>query len=212
VQLTSFGGPVTDHPSWSPDGKSIAFHSRPEGQAEIYVTGSEGGRLRRLTEEAAEDVLPNWSRDGRRIYFGSRRTGIHEIWKVPPEGGAAVQVTKNGGLAAKESPDGTFLYYTKQRNNTDLWRMPLAGGPESKVATSLFYLSFGVGEAGVYVITEDTNQGALTLLAAGSGVPRSIAQLGPRCTSVNVAPDGRSVLYAQHQSGGLDLMLVDNFR
>ncbi|MEK7404683.1 MAG: hypothetical protein AAB225_06205, partial [Acidobacteriota bacterium] len=44
MQLTSFGGPVTDHADWSPDGTRIAFHSRPEGRAEIYVIGSEGGR------------------------------------------------------------------------------------------------------------------------------------------------------------------------
>jgi Tol biopolymer transport system component/tRNA A-37 threonylcarbamoyl transferase component Bud32 len=213
VQLTSFAGPVTDHPSWSPDGKSIAFHSRPDGQAEIYVIGSDGGRPRRLTQEPAEDVLPSWSHDGLWIYFGSKRTGRHEIWKVSPAGGAAVQVTMNGGLAAEESPDGRYLYYTKQRNETELWREPLGGGPESKVAESLFYLNFATAEAGVYVGLGGQNASVeLALLEPGATAPRRITQLGLRVTSLAVSPDGRSLLYAQYQPGGRDLMLVGNFR
>ena len=47
---------MADHPTWSPDGKRIAFHSRPEGQAEVYVINAEGGQPQRLTEEPAEDV------------------------------------------------------------------------------------------------------------------------------------------------------------
>jgi Tol biopolymer transport system component len=140
VQLTSFGGPVTDRPAWSPDGKKIAFHSRPEGQAEIYLIDSDGGQPRRMTHDPAEDVLPSWSRDGRWIYFGSRRTGQHQIWKVPAGGGPATQVTQNGGITALESPDGQFLYYTKQRGASSLWKAPTTGGPEVKVAGPLFYL------------------------------------------------------------------------
>ena len=214
MQLTTFAGPVTDHPSWSPDGKSIAFHSRPDGQAEIYVIGSEGGRPRRLTQEPAEDVLPSWSHDGSRIYFGSKRTGRHEIWKVSPAGGAAVQVTKNGGLAAAESPDGRYLYYTKQRNETELWSAPLDGGADKKGRRLPFYLNFATAGAGVYVGLGGPNTGIeLALLAScGASAPRRITQLGLRVTSLAVSPDGQSLLYAQYQPGGRDLMLVENFR
>src|SRR6185369_14760105 len=58
--LTSFGGPVTGSPAWSPDGERIAFDSRAEGRPHIYVVPSAGGRPQRITETLAENYLPNW--------------------------------------------------------------------------------------------------------------------------------------------------------
>ena len=36
-------------PVWSPDGKRIAFTSERDGNAEIYVMGSDGSQQTRLT-------------------------------------------------------------------------------------------------------------------------------------------------------------------
>ena len=60
-------------------------------------------------------MAPSWSRDGKWVYFTSKRTGRYEVWKVSAEGGKAVPVTRNGGGAAFESPDGKSIYYTERR-------------------------------------------------------------------------------------------------
>jgi hypothetical protein len=44
---------------------------------------------------------------------------------LPANGGEAIQVTRDGGFAPIESPDGKFLYYTKALADTSLWKMPL---------------------------------------------------------------------------------------
>jgi Tol biopolymer transport system component/DNA-binding winged helix-turn-helix (wHTH) protein len=80
MQLVERGPHLTGTPRWSPDGRWIAFDSRSsdsgkEGNADIYVTGAEGGQPRRLTAEVSEDVAPSWSRDGKWVYFGSTRSG-----------------------------------------------------------------------------------------------------------------------------------------
>ena len=67
-------------PSWSPDGRHIAFVSNREGNYEIYVMGSDGSNPRRLTDHPAEDRSPSWSPDGRHIAFDSNRDGDWEIY------------------------------------------------------------------------------------------------------------------------------------
>ena len=115
VQLTSFRGASVIFPRWSPDGGHIAFASDAEGDGEfhIWVTSANGGKPRRMTTDPANDGNPSWSRDGQWIYFDSHRTGEQQVWKIPDGGGDAIQVTRDGGFAALESPDGKFIYYTK---------------------------------------------------------------------------------------------------
>ena len=81
-----------------------------------------GGLPRRLTLEASLDAVPSWSGDGRWVYFGSNRAGGLQVWKVPADGGPAIQVTRNGGFAAFESPDGKPALLREIRRGGDLDR------------------------------------------------------------------------------------------
>lgn len=84
VKIASFQGYTARSPRWSPTGTRIAFESSPFGHADIFIVGAQGlPRPVRLTEEAAENVLPTWSQDERWIYFASNRTGRFEVWKAP---------------------------------------------------------------------------------------------------------------------------------
>jgi hypothetical protein len=49
------------------------------------------------------------------------------VWKIPANGGGQVQVTRKGGFAPLESPDGKFLYYTKALSATSVWKVPVGG-------------------------------------------------------------------------------------
>ena len=61
------------NPSWSPDGRSIAFTSdrdhSPGGNAEVYVIDADGSGERRLTHGNLGAFDPEWSPDGRKIAF-----------------------------------------------------------------------------------------------------------------------------------------------
>jgi dipeptidyl aminopeptidase/acylaminoacyl peptidase len=57
------------HPTWSPDGKWLAFESNRGGDFQVYVIPADGGEARKLTTIATEATQPVWSPDGKHIAF-----------------------------------------------------------------------------------------------------------------------------------------------
>ncbi len=86
--------PVSDStPSWSPDGKQIAFTSYRDGNHEIYVMNADGTQPTRLTDHPAQDVSPSWSPDGNYIAFVSARDGDYEIYVMNADGTNLLRLT-----------------------------------------------------------------------------------------------------------------------
>jgi len=79
VRVTEFGGPLVGYANWSADGQRLIFYARPDGQADVFEKPVAGGKVRRLTDDPADDTMPCYSRDGAWIYFSSSRSGQVEI-------------------------------------------------------------------------------------------------------------------------------------
>lgn len=215
IQLTSFGAPNTGTPRWSPDGRQIAFDSRKEGHADIYVINAEGGSARRLTTEPFENNVPSWSRDGRWIYFASNRTGTGQIWKMPAQGGQAAQVTKQGGFAAHESTDGTFLYYIKAATGP-IWRMPAEGGEETRILDrKIAWSHWRVVEKGIYFLDWSATPPEIDFFDFVTHHVKQIATVDKAkgiWGGFSVSPDDRWMLFARVDQMDREIMLVENFR
>jgi Tol biopolymer transport system component len=48
-------------PSWSPDGRKIAFTTKRDGNFEVYVMNADGSEQQNLTRNPAPDRSPIWS-------------------------------------------------------------------------------------------------------------------------------------------------------
>ncbi|MCS7065291.1 MAG: S9 family peptidase [Fimbriimonadales bacterium] len=140
-QLTTDPAYEEYSPTWSPDGKSIAFLSnrRPDpdndpDRIDIWVVPAEGGAIRRVETPEGPKYLLRWSPDGRYLaYLGHPYPDdpyprCNHLWRVSPEGGDAVNLTPHldnligvatltdvrefgGGGALYWSADGQFLYF-----------------------------------------------------------------------------------------------------
>jgi dipeptidyl aminopeptidase/acylaminoacyl peptidase len=102
-------------PSWSPDGRLIAYSRwTPGGFRDIHLYDVAARTDRALWVDRAMDVDPRFSPDGRYLVFSSDRTGIYNVYAYELDGGRLYQVTNvlSGAFQPALSPDGKRLVYT----------------------------------------------------------------------------------------------------
>ncbi len=93
--LISRGGHA-DSPSWSPDGRYIAFTYGGAGSFQIFIADVASGQLLQVTSQGRNES-PTWSPDGRHLAFQSNRSGRWEIWQMHIDGTGQRQISKGGG-------------------------------------------------------------------------------------------------------------------
>jgi TolB protein len=60
LQQLTFAG-INEDPTWSPDGRHIAFSSTRNGRRDIFVMHADGTEQKRLTNNGYDNYLPDWS-------------------------------------------------------------------------------------------------------------------------------------------------------
>jgi Tol biopolymer transport system component len=103
-------------PTWSRDGRRIAFWSTRLGQPRIFVMDASGQNARALTSAPAPSAQPSWSPDGTRIAFVSGSTSQLEVMNA--DGKGAHRLTSSPLQVVKESspawsPDGRWIAYVE---------------------------------------------------------------------------------------------------
>ena len=103
-------------PTWSADGKSIAFISNMSGRNNIWVVPAEGGFPTQLTVSDQRQSGITWSPDGKWIAYQSDSDGDEQwdIFLVSLKTGKVVNLTQTREIAETNptwSPDGRYLAY-----------------------------------------------------------------------------------------------------
>lgn len=105
-------------PSWSPDGRSLAFTSDRDGNKNIYLADFDGSNQRALTANSANEDNAAWSPDGTQLTFyaedGRDRANLFVINR---DGSARTKITnfKGRNTTPRWSPDGKRIAYSTNR-------------------------------------------------------------------------------------------------
>lgn len=125
-------------PSWSPDGRRLAFASKRSGSFDIYVMDADGEGTRRLTSTKKDDSHPSWSPDGRQIAFAR---GPGDIYVMNADGSGARRISHPTVEEAEPawSPDGKWIAYARRTPGTPIREVWIVrpDGTESHAVTSL---------------------------------------------------------------------------
>ena len=161
-------------PTWSPDGKSIAFISNMSGRNNLWVVPAEGGFPTQLTVSDQRQMAATWSPDGKWIGYQSDYDGDEQwdIFLVSPKTGKVVNVTQTREVAEMSpawSPDGRYLAYEVK--------------PKTSAAVEIDVYDMVMRE--VKHIT--------------SGTPQDKGNYAPMWSN-----DGKSIVYTQTQAKGTD--------
>ncbi|MGH9151892.1 MAG: hypothetical protein ACRD03_05760 [Acidimicrobiales bacterium] len=143
--LTDFPGRDGD-PSWSPDGRTIAFESFRSGGSEVWTMNADGTGLTQLTFNGpAEDRGTSWSPDGSRIAYhttefpaGAGHSSF-EIMTMNADGTDKVRLTDNlvQDSLPSWSPDGTMIAFNSFRDGDhEIYVMGADGSNPTRLTSS----------------------------------------------------------------------------
>jgi Tol biopolymer transport system component len=138
-------GEITD-PTWSPDGRQIAFSAIVGGVTDLYVHDLRSGATRRLTNDAFADLQPSWAPDGRQVAFvtdrfstrlENLRAGNYRLASIDPASGdirplPSFEEGKN--IDPDWSADGASLFFVSDRSGiSNVYRLDVAAGTTTQV-------------------------------------------------------------------------------
>ena len=178
-------------PTWSPDGRKLAFVSDRDGfvsvyTPEIHVVNVDGSGQRNLTRNPASDSDPVWSPDGRKITFVRN----FEIYVMNADGSGQTNLTRNPAhdFAPAWSPDGQRIVFERRLARRQYGACPGCGG------ATIFE---------VHVMNAD-GSGPRRLTRNAGQVHEGAIGARPRWS-----PDGRQIAFVSGRDGNADIYVMN---
>ena len=188
-------------PSWSPDGRQLAYVSFEKKSAEIYIQEVATGSRRKLASFKGINGAPAWSPDGRQLALTLSRDGNPEIYIMDAASGALRRLTNRAAIDTEPAwtPDGRSIIFTSDRGGSpQLYRVSVSGGKAERLTFEGKYnAGADISPDGRKIAMVHGNGGnyRIAVLDLDSGLLRVLTD-GPLDESPSFSPNGSMIIYA----------------
>ena len=202
------GEPIIS-PSWSPDGKKVAYVSFEDRKPVIYVHELATGRRIALSNQKGNNSAPAWSPDGRKLAISLSKDGNTQIYSINADGTGLQRLTRGNTIDTEPqySADGRYIYFTSDRGgNPQIYRMSAEGEQAEGVRRVTYKQGFvtspRISPDGKYLAYIANIGGAyrLYILNLATGDAQALTD-GASDESPSFAANGRYVLYSTKVNG-----------
>lgn len=196
-------------PSWSPDGKKVAYVSFEDRKPVIYVHELATGRRIALSNQKGNNSAPAWSPDGKKLAISLSKDGNTQIYSINADGTGLNRLTRGNTIDTEPqySADGRYIYFTSDRGgNPQIYRMSSEGeqieGAKRVTFKQGFVTSPRISPDGKYLAYIANIGGAyrLYILNLATGDAQALTD-GSSDESPSFAANGRYVLYSTKAGG-----------
>lgn len=202
-------------PSWSPDGRSIAYTSYRSGVPDLLISNIFAGTMESPTKGVGQSWLPAFSPDGNRIAFTSSRDGNSEIYIVNRDGSNLTRLTNSPSIDSTPtwSPTGTQIAFTSERRGQPQLFVVNVDGTGLRQISFESYADRATWSPAPYneiAFTARTGPGFdIKILNIASGETRQITFGEGSNESPAWAPNGRHMAFMSTRAGRSQIFTVD---
>jgi len=206
------------NPSWSPDGRALAYTSYRRITPDIFVSLIYQGILENPSKGLGNNYLPVFSPDGGRIAFMSTRDGNPEIYVMDRNGGNVRRLTNHPAADGTPtwSPSGAQLAFTSDRTGQpQIYLMSADGSNVQRISTSESYADRATWSSNPsyneIAFTAQTGTGAydIKIYDVATRATRQIAFGGGTNESPAFSPNGRHIAYTSTRARGVQVFIID---
>src|SRR5687767_2230865 len=177
------------NPTWSPDGKSIAFSATVGGDSDLFIYTLDSNAPKRITTDLYADLQPAWSPDGRRIAFVTDRFTTQASTLEAGDYRLALYDVDSGRISAVTTfPQGKSI--------NPQWT------PDSR---RVFFVADQNGISNVYSV--DVQSGALAQITNIDSGVSGITALSPAISS---AIDARTLAVSAYEDDSHNIYIIES--
>lgn len=194
-------------PTWSPDGRELAYVSFETQKAVVWLQEVATGRRRAIANFRGSNSAPAFAPDGKSIAVTLSRDGGSQIYLMDRNGGNLRRLTTSNSIDTEPafSPDGKSLFFVSDRGGgPQIYRMPAGGGSAQRVTFAGAYnVSPAISPDGrnLAYISRQGNAMRLTIMDLGGDAPPRALTDGGNDERPSFAPNGRLLVYASRAQG-----------